>query len=113
MELPEGLTEVAVGDLLVFDVEAVEDRLVEQAALLLGAAPVQLVGVFEELEAGLDEPGAVGEVGAGGVQAAGEVFALAFDVAQLGFDLGLRQGAVGGQVDQVFLLGIEFGELTG
>ncbi|WP_246382572.1 hypothetical protein [Prauserella isguenensis] len=38
---------------------------------------------------------------------------LAFDVAELGFDLGLRQGAVGCQVDHVLLLGVEFGELGG
>ncbi|MGW1679996.1 hypothetical protein [Saccharopolyspora sp. NPDC002376] len=37
---------------------------------------------------------------------------MAFDVAQLRFDLGLRQGAVGCQVDQVLLLGIEFLELV-
>jgi hypothetical protein len=68
MELTEGLVQVVIGDLVVFDVEAVEDRMVEQASLLLVAASVELVGGFQELEGSLDEPGAVGEVGAGGIE---------------------------------------------
>nr|WP_235922225.1 hypothetical protein [Lentzea tibetensis] len=63
MELPEGLPELTVCDLLVLDVDGMEDRLVEQTPLLVVAAPVQLVGLCEQSKAGVDEPGAVGEVG--------------------------------------------------
>ncbi|WP_142000612.1 hypothetical protein [Amycolatopsis cihanbeyliensis] len=76
--------------------------------MLVVAASVELVGGFQEREGGLDEPRAVCEVGAGGVESLGEVSSFAFDVAELGFDLGLRQGAVGGEVDHVVLLGVEF-----
>ncbi|MFT7866825.1 MULTISPECIES: hypothetical protein [Amycolatopsis] len=69
--------EFAVCDLVVLDVDGVEDRLVEQAALLVVAALIQLVGLFEEDKAGV----------------------------------GPRQRAVGGEVDQVLLLRVEFLEL--
>ncbi|MFC3488765.1 MULTISPECIES: hypothetical protein [Pseudonocardiaceae] len=77
------------------------------------AASVQLVGLFEESKAGVDELGAVGEVGVGCVQAILQPAALAGDVAQLLLDFGLRQRAVGCEVDQVLLLGVEFLELCG
>ncbi|PRW64778.1 hypothetical protein CEP50_02830 [Actinopolyspora mortivallis] len=46
VELPEGLVEVVV-DVFVFDVECMEDCLVEHASLLLVAASIQLVRLFE------------------------------------------------------------------
>ena len=113
MELTERFLEIVVGDLLILDVDVVEDRLVEQAPLLVVAPPVQLLGAFEQLQAHVDQAGGIGEVGGGGVEALVEVPPLAFDVAELGFDLGLRQGAVGCEVDQVLLLGVEFGKLAG
>ncbi|MFB9725668.1 hypothetical protein [Haloechinothrix salitolerans] len=94
VELREGLVEVAVGDVLIIDVEAVEDRLVEHAALLVVAAPVEFLGILQQLEAGLDELGAVGEIGGGGVELLVELASPAFDVAEFGFDLRLREGAV-------------------
>nr|WP_228809391.1 hypothetical protein [Nocardia farcinica] len=113
MEFAEGFTELTVCDLVVLDVEGVEDRLVEEAALLVVAASVRLVGLFEEGKAGVDELGAVGEVGVGCVEALLQPAALAGDVAQLLLDLGPRQRAVGGEVDQVLLLRVEFLELCG
>ncbi|WP_092527955.1 hypothetical protein [Amycolatopsis arida] len=78
--------------------------------MLAVAASVELFGGFQEREGGSDEPSAVGEVGAGGVEPLGEVSSFAFDVAEPGFDLGLRQRVVGGEVDQVLL---EFTQLGG
>ncbi|WP_245787545.1 hypothetical protein [Amycolatopsis saalfeldensis] len=72
------------------------------------AASVELFGGFQELEGGLDESSAVGEVGTGGVEPLGEASSFCADIAEFGFDLGLRQCAVGGEVDQVLLLGVEF-----
>jgi hypothetical protein len=80
---------------------------------LVVATSVQLVGLFEEGEAGVDELGAVGEVGVGRVEALLQPAALAGDVAQLLLDLGPRQRAVGSEVDQVLLLRVEFLELCG
>lgn len=80
--------------LFVLDLERAEDRLVELAASVVARARSV-------------------EVGAGAVQAAAQAPPLGVDVAELGFDLGLRQGAVGGEVDQVFLLGVEFLNLAG
>ncbi|WP_160148847.1 hypothetical protein [Amycolatopsis alkalitolerans] len=45
MELREGGDEVAGGDLIVFEVEAGEQRLVEHAALFVVAAQVERLGV--------------------------------------------------------------------
>ena len=101
----ERLFEVVVGD--VVDVDAVEDRLVEEAALFLVAASIQLAGVFQQFQAGFDQACAVGQVFVGGVQAFGEAAALAFDLSELGFDLGLGDGAVCGEVDEVVLTGVE------
>ncbi|MGY6655329.1 hypothetical protein ACXIZN_24515 [Amycolatopsis sp. TRM77291] len=42
-----------------------------------------------------------------------ETSPFGFDVAELGLHLGLRQGAVGGEVDQVLLLRVELPQLTG
>jgi hypothetical protein len=52
---------VVVGDLAVFDVEPVEDRLVEEAPLLVVASAVQRLGASEQFQAHLDQSGAVGE----------------------------------------------------
>src|SRR5690606_3603923 len=64
--------ELVVGDSLSLDVDGVEDRLVEQAPLLLVAASVQLAGILQQLQTGFDQPGAVGEVLVGLVEALGE-----------------------------------------
>jgi hypothetical protein len=48
--------------------------------LLLVAASVELLGGFQELECCLDESGAVGEVGAGGVEPFGEAMSFGGDV---------------------------------
>jgi hypothetical protein len=42
-----------------------------------------------------------------------EAPSFGLDVAELGLDLGLRQRAVGGEVDQVLLLRVEFVQLAG
>ncbi|MGA8115664.1 MAG: hypothetical protein WCA46_18550 [Actinocatenispora sp.] len=94
MEQPEGFLEFTVCDLLVLDVEGLEDRLVEQTPLLVVAAAVQLVGLFEQRETGVDELGAVGEVGVRGFEAPLQLAALACDVAEPLLDLGPRKGAV-------------------
>jgi hypothetical protein len=62
VEEGEGLPELVVGDFFFLDVDLLEDCLVEHAALVVVAAEVQGLGVFEEFEAELDEAGTVGEV---------------------------------------------------
>jgi hypothetical protein len=109
MEPGEGLPELVAGDVLILDVDLVEDRLVEHAALFVVAAQVEGLGVLQKLEADFDEAGAVGQVCGGLVQAAGEVLALAFDLAQLGVNLGCGVGEAaggGGQVDQIAFLDV-------
>ncbi|WP_211265161.1 hypothetical protein [Actinacidiphila oryziradicis] len=68
MELGEGLVEVVVGDLVVFDAEGVEDRLAEQTALVIVAAAVELLWVLQQGQACFDEAGGVGEVVGGFVE---------------------------------------------
>ncbi|HEU5156161.1 MAG TPA: hypothetical protein VFU43_04135 [Streptosporangiaceae bacterium] len=112
MEAVEWLLELVASHVFLVDVDAVEDRLVEEAALFVVAALVQPMGVFEECEADVDESGAVGEVVAGGGEAFGEASSLAFDVAELGLDLG-PGGPAGGQVDQVVFAGVECSQFVG
>jgi hypothetical protein len=63
--------------------------------LLVVAASVQHVGLFEQCWTGVDKLGAVGEVGVGRVEAPFQASALACDVAELLLDLGLRERLVG------------------
>ncbi|MGW2120166.1 hypothetical protein [Streptomyces sp. NPDC001758] len=101
MESGERLLEVVLGDLVFVDVEAVEDRLVEQAALFVVTAEVQLLWVLQQLQADFDQAGALREVLAGLLEPFLEVLALALDGAELRLDLGLRQGAVGRQLKEI------------
>jgi hypothetical protein len=101
VEVREGLVEVMVGDLIGFDVEAVEDRLVEQAPLLVVAPAVQLLGVFQQFQAHLDEAGAVGEIVVGVAKTFRQVSALPCDVPEPGLDLRLGKRVVSGKVDEV------------
>ena len=71
------------------------------------AASVQLVGLFEQSETGVDELGAVGEVGVSCIEAPLQVSSLTCDVAECLLDLGLWERAVGCEVDQVFLLRVQ------
>jgi hypothetical protein len=59
VEASKRFPEVVVGDLVVVDVEAAEDRLVEHTALLIVAAAVKLVGVSQQCDTDVDEPGTV------------------------------------------------------
>jgi hypothetical protein len=55
LELGERLAQLVAGDLIMVDEKFVEDGLVEQAALLLGAAPVELLRALQEGQAELDQ----------------------------------------------------------
>ncbi|HUY44599.1 MAG TPA: hypothetical protein VMV92_02570 [Streptosporangiaceae bacterium] len=107
MEGCERLAEFVSGDLVVVDVEALEHGLVEQSALLVVAAPVELLRILQEGQACLDEPGAGVQVVLGFVQPLGEVLTPLGDLAEFLLDLGLGQRVVGGEVDEVGLLGVE------
>jgi hypothetical protein len=96
VEPGEGFVQVVAADLVVVDVDPFEDCLVEQSALLVVAAAVQLLGVLQQGEAQFDQAGGVGEIVVGLVQAGHQALALVFDVAELLFDLPLRDGVVGG-----------------
>jgi hypothetical protein len=101
------------GDVVVVDVELVEDGLVEEAALLVVAAAVERLGIFEQGETEFDQPGAVGEVFVGLVQAFGQVSALAVDVSELRLDLGLGEGVVGGEVEQIVFFDVQRPDFAG
>ncbi|MGN6330296.1 MAG: hypothetical protein ACTHOD_01430 [Motilibacteraceae bacterium] len=60
VQAAEGLAQLVAADVFVVDVELEEDRLVEQAALFVVAAAVELARVGQQGQAGLDEPDAVG-----------------------------------------------------
>nr|WP_067803957.1 hypothetical protein [Actinomadura formosensis] len=112
MEASEGLLQLVPGDVLLFDVDRMEDRLVEQPALVVVAALVERVGVFQQPQADVDQAGAVGQVLIGDGEAVPESLPVAFDLAKLGLDLGLS-GTAGCQLDQVVLLGVQGLEFCG
>jgi hypothetical protein len=103
----ERLLQGAVADFVFVDVNRVEQRLIEQASLFVVAASVELAWVLHQLEADLDEPGAISEVRACLVEPVVEALSLILDIAELGLDLRLGQGAVSGEVDEVLLAGVE------
>jgi hypothetical protein len=62
VESSERLAQLVPRDLIVVEVEPVEDGLVEEPLLLVVAAPIEVLGVFEQGQAQLDQTGVVGEV---------------------------------------------------
>jgi hypothetical protein len=75
--------------------------------LIVIAAAVELLRVLQQGEAEFDQASTVGQVVVGGCQSFGEVAALTLDVSEFLLDLGLGEGAVGRQVDQVLFLRVE------
>lgn len=106
-EVSERVFEVVVDDLVVVDEDVLEDGLVEASADFVAGVHVQLVGVFEETQVGLDELDGVLEGVDGGLELGGEAFAFSADLAELGADLLLRDRVVDGQLQEVALLGVE------
>nr|WP_046726624.1 hypothetical protein [Streptomyces humi] len=89
------------------DVQRLEERLVQPAALLIVAAPVQRLRILQKLQARLDDLCSCAEVFVDVVEPGRQAIPLLGDVSQLGLDLALGQAAVGCQVDEVALLGVE------
>lgn len=112
-ETGERFLQLVVDDVVLLDVEPGEEGLIEEPALSVAAAAVEVMGVGEQSEAGFDEPGVGGEVIGGVLQALGELLAFLFDAAELLADLRLREAAVGGEVQQVGFLDIEAMQLVG
>uniref|UniRef100_A0AAU2AD00 Uncharacterized protein n=1 Tax=Streptomyces sp. NBC_00093 TaxID=2975649 RepID=A0AAU2AD00_9ACTN len=89
------------------DVQRVEERLVQSAALLVITAPVQRLRVLQELQARLDDLGCDAEGVIDIVEPRCQAISLVGDLSQPGLDLALGQAAVGGQIDEVVLLDVE------
>jgi hypothetical protein len=109
LEPRERLLELGLGDCLLVDVEGVEGRLVQQAPLLVIAAPVQLVRVLQQLQARLDQPRSIGEILVRIPEALGEMASLPLDLAQLRLDLGLGSGAIGRDANEVLIACVQQG----
>ncbi|MDH2389070.1 hypothetical protein QCN29_09755 [Streptomyces sp. HNM0663] len=72
---------------------------------------VQRLRVFEELQAHLNETSRFAEVVIGSAEPFLQPLTLPLDVVQAAADLGLRQGAVGRQVEQVVLARVQLAQL--
>ncbi|WP_234490383.1 hypothetical protein [Streptomyces sp. MBT33] len=81
---------------VLFDVQRLEESLVQPAALLLIAAPVQRLRILQQLQARLDDLGRRAEVLIDVVEPGRQTIPLFGDVAQLGLDLAVRQASIGG-----------------
>ncbi|MFI2705372.1 hypothetical protein [Cellulosimicrobium composti] len=96
-----------IDDLVMVDEDVLEDGLVKAAADFVAGVHVQLVGVFEQAQVGLDELDRVLERVDGGLELGGEAFAFSADLAELGADLLLRNGVVDDELQEVALLGVQ------
>ncbi|MFC8531782.1 hypothetical protein [Nocardia sp. NPDC057227] len=108
MEVGEGLMKLAGFGAIDVEIEASVERLVEMAADFVGAGFVELAGVGEQVDSSVKDVDADGQLNAGGGEAGLDTGSVLADLAEPFFDLVLRQRAVGGEVEQAFLFGIEF-----
>ncbi|WP_262064047.1 hypothetical protein [Streptomyces sp. STR69] len=105
--LPELVVHSHVTVCVLVDVQRLEEGLVQPTALLVIAALIQRLRILQELQACLNDvrPCAQGLIDV--VQSSRKPIPLLGDLSQSGLDLALGQAAVGGQVDEVVLLGVE------
>ncbi|MHA3019610.1 hypothetical protein ACXPWS_04985 [Mycobacterium sp. BMJ-28] len=101
------------GHIVLLDVEAVEDGLVEFSAGVVAGFGVELVGVGHQVEACIDERCCSAEVFSDGVEAVGQFHALTVDGVDTCLDLVLWQCALGGDVDEPLLLLLQRAQLSG
>ncbi|MFI2116344.1 hypothetical protein ACH489_17905 [Streptomyces rubiginosohelvolus] len=94
-----------------FDVQRLEESLVQPTTLVFIAALVQRLRILQQLQACFDDLGCGAEVLIDIVQSARQTIPLLGDVSQSGLDLVLGQAAVGGKIDEVALLGAEHTKL--
>ncbi|MDV7219151.1 hypothetical protein [Streptomyces prunicolor] len=87
--------------------------MVQPATLLIVAAPVQRLRILQQLQARLDDLCRSAEAVVDVLQPRRKTLPLLAELLQLGLDLALGQAAVGSQVDEVVLLGVEFTKLLG
>ncbi|MCC9710221.1 hypothetical protein E4N62_36140 [Streptomyces sp. MNU76] len=92
------------------DVQPLEDGLVEHPTLFVVAPQVQRLRVREELQAHLNEPSCFAEVVIGNAEPLLQPLPLPLDVVQATADLGLWQGSVGRQVEQVVLACVQLAQ---
>ncbi|WP_245973882.1 hypothetical protein [Thermomonospora umbrina] len=95
------------GDRFFFDIERLEDRLVEEATLVVVAAEVEALRFGKEEERQGDELGAVGEFGVDVGQAVLELGAPGADGFELGACFLRGDCSVGGEVEQVVFACVE------
>ncbi|MBF6363868.1 hypothetical protein IU447_27565 [Nocardia farcinica] len=113
VQVAEWLVKLVAGDAANVEVEPLEKCLVKVAADGVGSGSVELGRVDEQVEPTFENVNTDGQLGTGGGEAHLDLGAIGVDGAQSGFDLGLGEGAVSGEVDQPFLFGVEFLESGG
>ncbi len=95
------------------DVDVGEDRLVELASGRFTGVEMQLVGgVLEQIEVGVEERSAAGEVAVYLAELLGHALPVTGDVAQALADAFLRERAIGGEVEEVVFFDGELCELV-
>ncbi|MGV9193595.1 hypothetical protein ACQ143_04555 [Microbacterium sp. MC2] len=94
------------------DVDVGEDRLVELASGRFTGVEIQLVGVLEQIEVGVEERSAAGEVAVYLAELLGHAPPVTGDVAQALADAFLRERAIGGEVEEVVFFDGELCELV-
>ncbi|WP_338900808.1 hypothetical protein WGA77_09205 [Nocardia seriolae] len=110
MEVVEGWVErVADGEVFI-DVEALVEGLIHQSAGVVVGVAVHRVGVGQDIEGLTQHSRSGGEFGSRGQQPFFGFGAFGLDLAEPGFDLVLREGAVGGEIEQAFFLSVEVGQ---
>ena len=89
-----------------------QDRLVELASGGFAGVEVQLVGVLEQIEVGIEERPPAGEIAVYLAELFGHALPVTGDVAQALADAFLRERAIGGEVEEVVFFDGELCELV-
>ena len=95
-------------DFVVVDVDVFEDGLIELAPYVVVGIEIELVGIFQKLEADFDECGALSKLAEATLSLGVNSIALALDVSDALSDLGLGELPISGKVKQIFFLNCEF-----
>lgn len=94
------------------DVDVREDRLVELATGGFAGVEIQLVGVLEQVQMRVEERPPAGEVAVYLAELLGDALPVTGDLPEPLPDAFLRERAVGGEIEEVVLLGCELLQLV-
>ncbi|MGW4366300.1 hypothetical protein ACWEKT_11700 [Nocardia takedensis] len=108
MKLGERLVKLTCLGSVDVNVETLVERLVQVTTDIVGAGFVELLGVGKQVDGSFEDLDANCQFDSGSGEAGFDAGPVVVDLAQPLLDLVLWEGAIGGEVEEPFLFGIEF-----